>query len=451
MARVIPGVQVAVVKDVLPPQLAPSGVLGLIGFTQKQPTRTERTSSWSRFIELFGAGSAYSLPEVRQALENGVFEVVVSPLISDVAISAAIEVAPEAFTLTATVLGTWANGFTVEVTLGQTLEGEDVFDLAFSDAANVVVEVHKKLSLAENSERNVETILAANSAIAHASAVKPGATLVKGKYILVGGKDANPNDYDASLAMLENEADVDMVIASVQDASEAKLNNVTKIYSKVIGHCERMSAESKGRIGFGQVLPLGAAAAYTEMTSNLVSDRFVMLAPHGVVGATAGRVGSLDYYRSPTFKTLSGLGVLARDLGVEEQRALLKGSVAPVVSQRGRGVIVIKGITTDGDQISVRRVADRAVRGVKAIGERFIGRMNNEDGRSALKQKLIEFLVQMEKESAIVPSTDGTDPAFKIDVYSSQADFAMGIVRVDVAVRPVRAIDFIYATILVQV
>jgi len=50
-----------------------------------------------------------------------------------------------------------------------------------------------------------------------------------------------------------------------------------------------------------------------------------------------------------------------------------------------------------------------------------------------------------------VPSTDGSDPAFKVNVYSSQADFALGIVRVDIAVRPVRAIDYIYATIQIQV
>jgi hypothetical protein len=47
--------------------------------------------------------------------------------------------------------------------------------------------------------------------------------------------------------------------------------------------------------------------------------------------------------------------------------------VVPVVEQRGRGVIVLRGITTDGDQISVRRIADRAVRGVRMLGEMFIG------------------------------------------------------------------------------
>jgi len=122
-----------------------------------------------------------------------------------------------------------------------------------------------------------------------------------------------------------------------------------------------------------------------------------------------------------------------------------------VVNERGKGVIVLRGITTDGDQINVRRVADRACRTMKMIGDLFIGRLNTADGRNALKQKLIEALLQMEKDGAIVPSTDGKDPSFKVDVYSSQADFALGIVRVDMAVRPVRAIDYIYATILVQV
>ena len=238
----------------------------------------------------------------------------------------------------------------------------------------------------------------------------------------------------------------------MQDFSKSKVNDVAKIYSEVISHCQRMSEDSKGRLGFGQAPPDNAPAQdYVNMASTLLSDRFVLVAPHGVVGAVAGRVGNLTYFQSPTFKQIGGLATLSRALTIEEQQSLLKGNVVPIINQRGRGIIILRGLTTDGDQISVRRVADRAVRGVKMLGELFIGRLNNEDGRGALKQKLTEFLVQMEKDGAIVPSTDGSDPAFKIDVYSSQADFAQGIVRVDMAVRPVRAIDFIYATILVQV
>ena len=70
MTLIIPGVEVKVVKEVVAPQLAPSGVLGLVGFTEKQPG-VGRASSWSRFIELFGPGSACSMPEAgRLAIEG---------------------------------------------------------------------------------------------------------------------------------------------------------------------------------------------------------------------------------------------------------------------------------------------------------------------------------------------------------------------------------------------
>ncbi len=81
MARIIPGVQVSVVKEVVPPQLAPSGVLGLVGIIENEKADAPlRASSWKRFLEVCGPGSAHSLPEARHALENGVFELVVSPV-----------------------------------------------------------------------------------------------------------------------------------------------------------------------------------------------------------------------------------------------------------------------------------------------------------------------------------------------------------------------------------
>lgn len=448
MARIIPGVQVTVVKEVVPPQLAPSGVLGLIGLTETELKQTVRAASWNSFLQYCGRASAYSLPEARLALANGVFELVIVPLAFSVAAKAAVELPAEGgdqnskFKLEARAAGVWANGFKVKAG-----NRGDKFDLEISPPDGDPVEAHRNLDLA-----TLADFLEKNSSIlrvAGGQAAVPAKRPAEGGYALAGGKDAGADDYGKALESLKDEPDVDMVLAAVQDFS--KPANVAKVYSSVISHCELMSADSKGRIGFGQVPPAAGAAAATAMASTLLSDRFVLLAPNGVAGAVAGRVGSLDYFQSPTFKTISSLSSLSRDIPLEEQSSLLQGNVVPVVNQRGRGVIVLRGLTTDGDQISVRRVADRAVRGVKLIGELFIGRLNNEDGRGALRQKLNEFLVQMEKEGALVRSTDGKEPAFSVDVYSSQADFAQGIVRVDIAVRPVRAIDFIYATIFVQV
>jgi hypothetical protein len=119
----------------------------------------------------------------------------------------------------------------------------------------------------------------------------------------------------------------------------------------------------------------------------------------------------------------------------------------PIDFITGRGIAVVKGISSDRQQISVQRVGDRAVRGVKNIADNFIGTLNNARGRMALRERLTEFFLQMEKDGAIVPSVDGKSPAYVVDVYSSQADFSQGIVRVDIAVRPVRAMDYIYATV----
>ena len=466
MTRIIPGVEVTVVKEVVPPQLAPSGVLGLIGITEKIPEETERASSWSRFIELYGPGSAFSMPEARQALQNGVFELVVCPLKVEDSQKASVEIPPSdavetALKLTARAAGPWANDLKVKVTLRKSPDNKDVFDLEIQRPESSDFEIHRNLSMDSGTKekpnpRYVVTVLKDGSDIVTVEEVGGGTLPDKDEYKLSGGQDANVEEYSNALSALVNEPDVDMVLASIQDLTDGEAEKearakAIKIYSDIITHCQKMSEESKGRIGFGQIAAWMSPKDAVSMVENLISDRFVLLAPHGVAGAVAGMIGGLKYFHSPTFKNVSGLGAFSSGLGVEDQRELLRANVVPVVKERGRGIIVLRGLTTDGDQISVRRVADRAVRGVKMIGELFIGRLNTEDGRGALKQKLIEFLVQMEKEHAIVPSTDGSDPAFKVNVYSSQADFAQGIVRVDMAVRPVRAIDFIYATVLVQV
>lgn len=58
--RIIPGVQVSVVKEVVPPQLSPSGVLGVVGLVEKGDSKVQHASSWNTFVELFGPGAAWT-------------------------------------------------------------------------------------------------------------------------------------------------------------------------------------------------------------------------------------------------------------------------------------------------------------------------------------------------------------------------------------------------------
>lgn len=531
-------------------------MLGLVGLVapprlddEGQPIprkAVERVGSWGRFRDLYGRATAWALPEAQQALQNGVFELVVTEVSSGVAASASSVYSVDNdnedwLTFDFRCKGTAGNGLSLELTPKRFQNRVQSYDLTIKDGSEVI-ESHRNLSPLPGSSRFVGAVLDASDSLvsaavashavtdystadvlstdAHSTVVAkignedmltvfkldsgtpdvefkrvgsaegdrievkrdPGGggevllfggleadpevlgaladalnsevdlavelVAAGGSSSLAGGVDATVAEYTTALDQLVDVPDVDLVIASVQDLD---LTRGAQIYGAVIAHCENMSADAKGRLGFGQVPATTTDAENIDLVGSLVSDRFALFAPNGVMGAAVGRIGSLSYYQSPTFKSLAGLGAIEPELRTEQQRAYLKAKLVPIAELPGRGNVVVRGITTDGDQINVRRVADHAVRGVKQIGELFIGKLNTEDGRNALKQKLNEFLLQMAAESAIVPSTDGTDPAFKLDVYSTQADFALGIVRVDLAVRPVRAIDFIYATVLVQV
>ena len=208
------------------------------------------------------------------------------------------------------------------------------------------------------------------------------------------------------------------------------------------------------RIAFGSVTAdeqrdLGKIKDHAASVRN---RRFVLVSPPGAEGAVAGLIGRMNPQDSPTFKPTPLQGIPPATYRESELNRLLGPTTNLVVVQDrpGRGVIVLKGIDTTGDQISVTRVADQAIRETKAISENYIGRLNSDEARIGLREQLVATFTRMERDGALVPSTDGQDPAFLVDVYSTQPDFAQGIVRIDIAVRPVRAIDYVYATIRVK-
>jgi hypothetical protein len=333
--------------------------------------------------------------------------------------------------------GSVAGTLNVQVTNGVDFE---VFDNLTLDASSdlFVVDILNSRS----KMINAADIWKEPKAAKDAKPVKKDLTL--GENSLSGGKTAQPElkDFEKALEMLEMEDDIDLVYAAGSWDP--------KVHALIDAHCQNMSKDAKNRIGIGTVGPRESIEDIKKRTEVLASDRFVVVAPYGVSGAVAGLISKLEYYYSPTFKALTGVADLETRYRPSELMELLKAGILPLEARRGRGIIIEKGITTSKEQISVMRVADHAVRGVKNVCEDYIGTLNTAGGRTALGEKMIEFLLTMSREEAIVPSTDGKDPAFMVDVYSSQLDFAQGIVRVDLAVRPVRAIDYIYATLTVQ-
>lgn len=319
-------------------------------------------------------------------------------------------------------------------------------------------EIFENLTMDPDSARHLPAVLAAQSRLLRAvprSSLAGAARLPRSTPAPVsfaGGTSPNVAAHRAAIDLLAEDPRIDLVMASFDPATSS--GDVIAIHQALLAHALVSSDAAAPRIAFGSIRAADAANldAIRDHAAAVRNRRFVLVAPPGGTGAVVGLIGRLNPEVSPTFQSAQLMGVAPAGYRESELNVLLGPAVNLLVVQQraGRGVIVLKGINTIGDQISVTRVADRCIRETKAISENFIGRLNSADAREALKQQLIAMLTRLERSGALVPSTDGADPAFVVDVYSTQQDFAQGIVRVDIAVRPVRAIDYVYATIRVK-
>lgn len=450
MTRIIPGVEIQVIKEIVPQQLNPSGVVAMIGTTEKGASLVPVfVSSYREFADKFGSSEQFTVTrEAKQAFQNAVFEVVVVPISGKEGTKASLILkdakSKDTIRLTTTKSGEAGNEVKVKIERGSAADSVNVIvhdGTTVEIFENLVMDSSSDMYLADFVSRHSKTVTAEDL---HSSAKPPNNIPVDTDSSLQGGSSGviSKEDFEKALEKLEGVPDVDIVIACDVSSPE--------IHALVEAHCMAMSKDAKNRVGLGTVAPNESIADICRRTANLNSDRFVLVAPYGNLGAVAGLISKLNYYESPTFKTLSGVSKLEAAYTPSEQMELLKAGVLPLEAQRGRGIILVKGISTSREQISVTRVADHSVRGVKSIADLFIGTLNSPSGRIALKGKITEFLMRMDREGSIVPSTDGKEPSFLLDVYSSELDFAQGIVRVDLAVRPVRAMDYIYATIKVE-
>lgn len=456
MVRILPGVEIKVVKEIVPQQLHPSGIVGLMGTAEKGPVLMPTpVTSFREFQDKFGSDPNQSLTkEVRLCFLNGVFEVFATRIeaAGSQNASAVLKNTEGEDCLRIDAKGPGETGNKIKVGV---LKGSAGGTVSVQVTNGVAFEVFDNVVLDKSSDLYVADVLSRRSKLVSAIDLKKERKTKKEaepaeknlsleEAMLTGGFTAKPElkDYEKALEMLEMEEDIDLVYAG--DSWDPKVHAI------VDAHCQNMSKDAKNRIGIGTVGPAEKIEEIANRTTVLASDRFIIVAPYGVAGAVAGLVSKLSYYESPTFKPLTGIAELETRYTPSQLMELLKAGVLPLEARRGRGIIVEKGISTSKEQISVTRIADHAVRGAKNVCEDFIGTLNTPGGRTALREKLTEFLLTMQREQSIVPSVDGKEPPFLVDAYSSELDFAQGIVRVDLAVRPVRAMDYIYATITVQ-
>jgi hypothetical protein len=111
------------------------------------------------------------------------------------------------------------------------------------------------------------------------------------------------------------------------------------------------------------------------------------------------------------------------------------------------GFRIVKGITTSGvgtpfSAIPTRRIVDFAKYGVRSGANSYLGRLNNERVRSALKATLDAFLTRMVESEALT--------GYQLEVTATRAQEIAGEVNVTMTLQPTFSIEFILVTMVLQ-
>jgi len=178
-------------------------------------------------------------------------------------------------------------------------------------------------------------------------------------------------------------------------------------------------------------------AKTTKTTEVTLSGNYTAACVAGLLSATAPHI-------SPTNKVLPAVSDLEYRYAYGELEALLNAGVAPV--ELRNGARVVRGITTDINgpfaQVTTRRIVDKAKAGVRQVGEAFVGRLNNERVRAALKGAIQGFLDRMVSDEALL--------AYGLEVSATRDEQIAGIARVDLLLQPTFSIDYLAVTIVLE-
>jgi hypothetical protein len=114
--------------------------------------------------------------------------------------------------------------------------------------------------------------------------------------------------------------------------------------------------------------------------------------------------------------------------------------------EKREGYRVVKGITTATNsawhQITTRRIVDYAKYGVRSACNPYIGKLNNDRVRGAMKATLDAFLTRMVEDEALV--------SYELEVSATRAQEIAGEAIVTLVLRPTFSIDFIKVTMYLE-
>lgn len=263
------------------------------------------------------------------------------------------------------------------------------------------------------------------------------------------GEGASAADYETALQMLANQ-DVHIVVAPGLSTADA--------YEKLNAHCQVALENGRERIAvvgtsvkasmdgqFAQKVATQAAAMGSdrvifvapgiEVTDRATGQRVTLPGTYAAA-AVAGLISRLSAHTSPTNKEVLGIAGLERELTPAEIKQLLNNRVMPLHTQAGYRVV--RGITTSPDpwsQVTTRRIVDYAKAGIRKGAQPYIGRLNNDRVRKAMKGTLDGFLTAMVQDEMLT--------AYQLDVRATRSDEINSRCAVTVMLKPTFSIDFV--------
>lgn len=169
---------------------------------------------------------------------------------------------------------------------------------------------------------------------------------------------------------------------------------------------------------------------------DVASSEDVILPGSYTAAAVAGRLSSLDPHVSPTNKILPIAGLETKFNAADREELINAGVLA---LEERQGFRIVKGITTSTNtawhQVTTRRIVDFAKRGVRSASLPYIGLLNNDRVRKALKGSINGFLAGMVDAEMLI--------SYELDVTATREEEIRGIAKVTLTLRPTFSIDFI--------
>lgn len=240
--------------------------------------------------------------------------------------------------------------------------------------------------------------------------------------------------------------DAHIIVAAGQDDSFG---------DELAAHCRVASSDDHRKERIAVVGSGLGATVDTLRGHSLNSDRVIFAAP-GIVtndgGASApaevtlpgaytaagiaGLISSLSAHVSPTNKPFE-VGALETNFSSAQLAQLVQSRV--FVLEKRLGFKIVKGITSSTNsafhQITTRRIVDFAKFGVRSAADPFIGKLNNERVRQALKGSINSLLADMVDREMLT--------GYTLEVSATRDQEIRGIAHVSMTLQPTFSIDFI--------